>query len=1346
MPVLTAARGLSTDSNALSNPNGSLIVADNVVIDSDNIIQQRRGFREYSTVTSEAKQLLVYKNTVLMHYAQKLAYDNNSGTFADFAGTYQELEPGLRIKGIEANGNFYFTTSTGIKKISAKSASDFPTTVITRAGGIKAVDLSSKVALDSAGFLPPQSKVAYRLVFGTKDKNDNLILGYPSPRSILTNTSADVNQSEKFSINVLNYAGITNSEYFLFDTPDIGYFVWFKVSGTPSEPSTADTISRSGIEVDLQGATTQSEAAARIANALSAAVEGITVEVSLAELTITITEPGDVADASQGTVSDADVKVTKIFDGSITTGTSASADLNFTVPSEITTDYFYQIYRTAVSTVTTGLTLSDIDPGDEMNFVLEAPITAADITAGEISLNDNTPEGFRQVGAFLYTNPITGTGILSANERPPIATDIALFRNSVFYANTKDIQRLELSVLSVDDFVSGSTKFTIGKGGQVSEYTFVGDVEITDITVLPKSTTVGNSYITLNSANDDRQYYLWIDKGIITKSFNATSDVNDATEQITVTAHGLATNDKVRFSGVLPGGLSLATDYYVIRIDANTIQVSATVGGSAINLTDAVGTCTLQHVPVDPALSGKQGIRIPLELYSDDLTGSKQALVDSMTDFGDFVAADTGADVVTITCTDAGTVTAPTLSTPAPGWTFNVVAAGDGEDIVAREALLSVSSSTATAIALTTLSLIKVINRDSDCPVTATYLSGPDDLPGKILLESKELDDEEFYAAISSSALSGEFTPELPAAIVLSSINSTTNVFQTSTNHGLTVGTKVYVHDAPGTTPIEFGGAYTIATVPALNQFTLVGVDVGINQPTITGVVFSATAASDNNEAPNRIYYSKLSQPEAVPLINYIDVGPKDKKILRILALRDNLFALKEDGVYIVTGPSAPNFSVRLLDNSTLISAPDTAAVLNNLIYVLSNQGVVSVSDSGVSVVSGNIDDTIRKVTTFAYDYFYTSFAVSYESDRAYTIWLPTTKLDTKATQAFRYNTFTNTWTRWTKANTCGIVNSRDDRMYLGSASRLVIEQERKDDERQDYADRDFALTLGADAFNGTTVTLSSVADVEAGDVMVQQQYATIPKFNRLLKKLDTDPGPADNDYYDTLKLTTGANFGNALIALVTKLNADANLGTFTVPSGSNVFTALRDDYNGIIDDLNSPSSGTTLKDYREVTDLLAYEVLFESVNKKNNSAVINFSTWFVQGEVRVYKAIKTKIEWAPQHFGTPDQLKQVSEGTVLFEKNAIYSAIVGYASDRSADFTDTTFPLPGPGFWAGYTWSNVTFGGEGNGVPLRTLVPQNKSRCRYLNVKFEHKNAREGYRVLGISLEPRVIGPRGYR
>lgn len=1269
MPVLTANRGLITQSNELARPEGALAVADNIIIDYDNSVQQRRGFEDYNALelVSTTKQLFTYKNTILAHYGTTLAFDlASSGAFTPFSGSYSELINGLRLKGLETSGNLYFTSNTGIKKLSAATADDIANSTITNAGGIKAIDLSGDLIADPSGFLPAQSKVAYRLVFGTKDANSNLILGAPSARVVLTNQSQDAFTYEAFTVNFLAVATIADGDYFTFNDQQGGYFVWYNISGSATAPVSTQTLDKTGIEVDLSGfVPTANDFANYTATALQA-ISTIQVETTGTEIQVTLIASGDATDADQGSILATEALVTKVIDGSVTTGTAAYASINFTLPENITTSYFYQVYRTGVVTTSTGVTLNDIDPGDEQQFVFEIPVTAADITAGEITVTDNTPEAFRQSGAYLYTNAITGEGITQANNPPPIAQDIALFRNSTFYANTKDYHRLTFNMLSVDNFISGTTKISIGRDDKYTEYTFVGVSEVTDITVLDRSSTVSGSYITLNAANDAREYYIWFD-----------------------------------------------------------------TGGST-----------------DPNLPNKLGIRIPLELYDDTVAGSKQALIDSLLTNPDFAAVDFGVNVVRISCTDSGDVTDPTHSAPPSGWTFNVVTQGDGEDVVAKEVLLSESGSIGIAIDLTARSLVKVINRDPDSPVTAEYLSSNEDLPGKILLEAKSLEDKPFFLGISDSSLSAEFNPELPQVIQLTDILVSGNSFVTSSNHNLVSGSKVYINDNPGATPTEFAGYYVVDTVTSPTSFTLKNVTVIINQPGIFGVLIEGNAISDNNAAPNRLAFSKISQPEAVPISNFLDVGSKDKSIMRILALRDNLFCLKEDGIYIVTGSSAPDFSVRLLDNSAILLAPDSAVVLNNLIYALTSQGVVSISESGVSIISRNIEDQIKKVTNANYNYRYTSFGVGYESDRSYLLWLPELKIDTVATQCYRYNSITNTWTRWTIASTCGIVNTLgDDKLYLGDALRKYISQERKNLERQDHSDRSFVRTIGADAFDDTEVQISSTIDVSAGDVITQEQYVSIPKYNRLLSKLDRDSGASDNDYRSSLEITTGDNMANALLDLVAKLNADTGLfGLFTVPSGSNDIDDLKNDYNTIINELNSLTSGTALKDYKQAIDKLVYEVLVTNVAKTGNILTINFSTWFIQGEIRIYKAIPTKVRYAPQHFGKPQELKQISEGTIIFDQNAIYSATVSYASDRSADFVQIPFSMKGPGFWISYPWANIVWGGSGNDTPLRTLIPQNKSRCRYLTVQFEHSNAREQYKIVGISLEPREVSTRAYR
>ena len=83
----------------------------------------------------------------------------------------------------------------------------------------------------------------------------------------------------------------------------------------------------------------------------------------------------------------------------------------------------------------------------------------------------------------------------------------------------------------------------------------------------------------------------------------ATTDVSVAANTITETAHGLIANQILRLTttGTVPGGLAVDTNYYVIVTDANTIQLSATRDGTAIDITSTgTGTHTLASVPRIP--------------------------------------------------------------------------------------------------------------------------------------------------------------------------------------------------------------------------------------------------------------------------------------------------------------------------------------------------------------------------------------------------------------------------------------------------------------------------------------------------------------------------------------------------------------------------------------------------------------------------------------------------------------------------------------------------------------------------------------------------------------------------
>ncbi len=1146
------------------------------------------------------------------------------------------------------------------------------------------------------------------------------------------------------------------------------------------------------------------------------------------------------------------------------TAGSASVSLTFSVPTDVTsTSYFYQIYRSPLgASITT-------DPGDDMNLVFESNHVVGTTTYTKL---DSQLDIFRAAGTLLYTNPNSGQGITQANSKPPLAKDIALFRNNLFFANTQGIQNTQFNMLSAANFTSGTTKFIIANSSKVRGYTFTGSTQVQNITITQDGATSAGLYLTGNSAEPESvPYYFWFTTGAstdpaptgrvgisttvaggdtaaqvatklkavidamtdfncvdngggsltITLSKNgvatafaagttattivapstygigsayntntahnfATTDVDTGTEIITITAHGFVTGEALRFTSTvgLPAGITAGTTYYAANVTTNTIQLSD----------------TLLH-------------------------------------------AIASSNIVNITTTGTGTHTA----TPV-----------DNGNI-----LLSNSASIGTAIDVTARSLVRAINLDSNGICYAYYLSGPADLPGLIRLEARNLSDSQFLLSIiDSGPASSSFYPALPLVATESSINTGTDVITTGT-HNFATGDQIFAYGKfqtdykTDTAPTLFGLYYVTVASPTTFKLssTLGGayIDITADFTVQKGYFFETTFYSTNDENQHYLYFSKDQQFESVPLVNFIPVGSKSSPISRIIALRDAIYVLKNgEGVYQVTGttanPATGGFSASPYDLTISIIAPDTATTLNNQIYFLSQSGVARVSDVGVELISTDIKDKIDEVTHSGFSFATASFGLGYNTDRAYLLFLPTVLSDTTATQCYRYNPFNLTWTRMylDKNYTCGLITSinatvNPDQLFLGNGDRAYGEKERKNLNRTDYADLQYDITLniGSLDYDNQILALPSVSNVEIGDVIVQSQYVSIARFNRLLKQLDSDPLLATNTYFSLLAADYTSNMNTNITNLVTKLNVDDNttLANFTfldaaVNTGTNIITksghALQTGYRVQLSNaggalpvpflpatnyyaivlstttfqlaatpqlcqagtaiditsaagagthtlqiqnkynlLNSPattilqlgqnfnqitslldmSTGTYFRDYPQL-DLsytLEFEAIISDVDTTNSEVTLGFSMPFLADTVTQYKGYQALCEFTPLHFGDPQIYKQTAEMAFIFNKNNFYSATGGFRTDISGGLDTIDFLGKGPEFWGAPAWGIGPWSGLGNDDPQRIILPRNKQRCRYLTCQFSHSNARESFKLLGISVKMRPFSTKAY-
>lgn len=237
----------------------------------------------------------------------------------------------------------------------------------------------------------------------------------------------------------------------------------------------------------------------------------------------------------------------------------------------------------------------------------------------------------------------------------------------------------------------------------------------------------------------------------------------------------------------------------------------------------------------------------------------------------------------------------------------------------------------------------------------------------------------------------------------------------------------------------------------------------------------SGTSVADYlDEATNTLFVSKYLEAEAVPIVNRYPIGSQDSKILRCIALRDSLIIFKEDGVFRLNGDSLSNFSATALDTTVILKAVRSAAVLNNSVYALTNQGVVQVTDTAVRIVSRAIEPLLNSILGNANLNNYTSGA-AYESDRLYI--LSTIDVNTSPTSAniaYVYNYLTDAWTTWTgnALSFSGGVSIGDKLSNILASDRKDVIKERKDISKIDYSGQESVVQC----YVKTIANLSAIA------------------------------------------------------------------------------------------------------------------------------------------------------------------------------------------------------------------------------------------------------------------------------
>jgi hypothetical protein len=360
--------------------------------------------------------------------------------------------------------------------------------------------------------------------------------------------------------------------------------------------------------------------------------------------------------------------------------------------------------------------------------------------------------------------------------------------------------------------------------------------------------------------------------------------------------------------------------------------------------------------------------------------------------------------------------------------------------------------------------------------------------------------------------------------------------------------------------------AFTIASSTITTEFS----------PQLSSTAYNKTTSS-NDELTNGYSFSKAQQFEHVPPANTGFVGSANSDLLRAIALRDSLIFIKEDGVYRLTGEDPSSFTVSPLDLTVRCRCPESVAVLSNQIFMLSNQGVVRITDTGVEIISQGIEPNITPllslstISTLAY-------GIGYESDHTYWLSVPATSSDTTNTQTYIYDALSKTWVRDTYGIACGIVEDSVDRLFIAKPGLDDIFRERKDQLFDDHSDPEYAITITS--LSGSTVvfTVTGSSTPKVGDIIRQSSN------NDLIESI-TGTGP----YTATMRNPVPPSWTTAAAEIYPGIEAEVRWAAWTAQNPDLLKQVRQVDI--IIDNIpgNSAASSVTttfVTDFQEETSV----------------------------------------------------------------------------------------------------------------------------------------------------------------
>jgi hypothetical protein len=281
-----------------------------------------------------------------------------------------------------------------------------------------------------------------------------------------------------------------------------------------------------------------------------------------------------------------------------TQGTSYSSSdvITVTSGSQVAT------FTPTLTTATTGLTISTITSGGTATFSstitvirgqsVSVPVASGGMSAGTYYVTSSATNTTQVILSSSYANAVSGTAgsftggiVTGASSNVSIGVTYNTIASVTIISGGVWTSQLSTSFATTASVSSGTgLQLTLNYGS--SSYTTTLTTATTSTNVLTVASTTGMSVgmpITFTGLPAN-----------ITTTASAISS-NNITLGATVASLGIVSGQAVYFTGLVFGGINAYQTYYIINPSASVIQISATLGGSAVTLTN-VGSGSMSVV------------------------------------------------------------------------------------------------------------------------------------------------------------------------------------------------------------------------------------------------------------------------------------------------------------------------------------------------------------------------------------------------------------------------------------------------------------------------------------------------------------------------------------------------------------------------------------------------------------------------------------------------------------------------------------------------------------------------------------------------------------------------------